>query len=56
MKEYLAALVEDQQMNGPVFEPSPVDLAPGLLANDPVPIVHHIKYLFAHVASSLENP
>gem|GEM_PF-2589397 len=42
-------------MDGPVFQAPAVDLLPGLPANDPVTIVHHVEYLFAHAASSLQN-
>ena len=55
LEEHFAASVEDQQMHGPVFKPAPMHLAPGLFANDPVPVVYDIKDFFAQAASSLEK-
>ncbi len=42
-------------MDGPVFQAAAMDFPPGLFADDPVAVIHHIKDFVAQVGSSLQK-
>jgi hypothetical protein len=48
LQEQFPVPVEHQHMHRPMFQRETMDLAPGLLPDDLVGFVHHVKNLFAH--------
>ena len=51
----LASFVDDEHMDGPMFQPTPVDFLTGLFAGDAVAVVHYVENFFAHAASILQR-